>query len=101
MLNQGCVQATGDTAVHRKRKSPGMPARGRQQNMCGLSRLVMANGLRRYLVDRAQRGLYRNQGNVGHGSSPRLVPDICTRGRKPLCDVGHKVEKQRDFYGES
>jgi hypothetical protein len=45
MLDQGYVQATGDTAVHRERESPGMPARGRQQNMRGLGRVVEADGL--------------------------------------------------------
>jgi hypothetical protein len=45
MLDQGCIQVTGDTAVHRKRKPPGVPVRGRQQNMCSLGRVVEVDGV--------------------------------------------------------
>jgi hypothetical protein len=44
MFYQDYVQAAGNTPVHRERESPGMPARGRQQNMRGLGRVVEADG---------------------------------------------------------
>jgi hypothetical protein len=64
MLNHGYVQATSHTAMHRARKSPGMPRSGGQQDLRGFPCMVRRD--RRYGLGRALHAFDSNQGNVGH-----------------------------------